>query len=90
MKKEIDSQKMDNNVNYIFPNWSQIYASLIELSDMIQKSHFEPDIIVGISRGGWIPARILSDLLQNPKLANIATEFYFGIGKPTSKPVILR
>ncbi|MEJ2281785.1 MAG: phosphoribosyltransferase [Candidatus Bathyarchaeota archaeon] len=88
MDKDIDSQKLDNNFNFIFPNWGQIYASLIDLSDIIQKSHFEPDLIVGISRGGLIPARILSDLLQNPKLASITTEFYFGIGKPTSKPVI--
>ncbi|MEJ2241393.1 MAG: phosphoribosyltransferase [Candidatus Bathyarchaeota archaeon] len=87
MNKEINSQELDNN-NFIFPNWNQIYVSLIDISNMIQKSHFKPDIIVGISRGGWIPARILSDLLQNQNLANITTKFYYGIEKSNSKPVI--
>ena len=36
---------------------------------------FRPDIIVGVC-GGWIPARVLSDLLDNPNLANVGAESY--------------
>jgi len=45
---------------------------------------FEPQVIVGISRGGWIPARILSDLLGNANLANVKAESYSGIGESRS------
>jgi hypoxanthine phosphoribosyltransferase len=43
-------------------------------------------VIVGVSRGGWPPARIMSDLLQNPNLANMKVEFYKDIGVTMIKP----
>lgn len=58
------------------------------LAERIEKSGFKPDVIVGISRGGWLPARIMSDLLDNPNLANIKVEFYVDIHKTTREPVI--
>lgn len=70
------------------PNWNYIYEILIELAEKIKRSSFNPDVIVGISRGGWIPARILSDLLDNHNLANIRVEFYSDIYKRMKKPVI--
>jgi hypoxanthine phosphoribosyltransferase len=53
---------------------------LIAQADRIRKSGLNPDIIVGVSRGGWLPARVLSDLLENPNLANVKAECYVGIG----------
>jgi len=49
---------------------------------------FKPDVIVGVSRGGWLPARVLSDLLDNPTLANIRVGFYVDVYKTVSEPVI--
>ena len=75
-------------MDFFFPSWSQIYNSHIKLSDMIHNNLFQPDIIVGISKSGWIPTRIISDLLKNQKLANLTIEFYYDIGKTNSKPII--
>lgn len=61
---------------------------LLSLADKIRRSSFKPDVIVGISRGGWIPARILSDLLENQNLANIRVEFYRDVAKAGRKPVL--
>jgi hypoxanthine phosphoribosyltransferase len=47
-----------------------------------------PDIIVGVSRGGWLPARVLSDLLDNPNLANVRAEFYVGVAETKGEPTI--
>lgn len=41
---------------------------LLNQADKICSSGFKPELILGISRGGIIPARILSDLLENPNL----------------------
>ncbi len=49
---------------------------------------FQSRSIVGVSRGGWAPARILSDLLENARTANIRIEFYTGLGKTRSKPIV--
>lgn len=70
------------------PSWNEIYLHLLNLAKTIQNSGFKADIIVGVSRGGWLPARIMSDLLENPKLANITAEFYVGTRKIRCKPII--
>jgi len=63
-----------------------MYNVLLNLARKILRSGFVPDVIVGISRGGWIPARVLCDLLSAPVLANIGVEFYTGIGKAGRRP----
>jgi len=75
-------------IKYKVPNWDYIHDLLVRLARKIKQSGFEPDIIVGISRGGWPPARVLSDLLDNPNLANIKVEFYLDIYKTAEKPRI--
>jgi hypoxanthine phosphoribosyltransferase len=77
-----------NELEFEMPSWTTIYRLIQKLVDDIQKSKFNPDIIVGISRGGWIPARIISDLLENPNLANVSTEFYTQIGETKCEPTI--
>jgi len=77
-----------NNLEFEIPSWNQIYSLLLKLADAVQKSGFEPDVIVGVSRGGWIPARIMSDLLENPKLANVTAEFYVGVAETKHEPSI--
>lgn len=70
------------------PSWSRIYDMLLDLAGRIRKDGFRPDIIVGISRGGWPPARVLSDLLSNPNVANVRAEFYLGIAETGSEPTL--
>ncbi len=70
------------------PTWDQIYDMLLDLAGHIRKDGFRPDIIVGISRGGWPPARVLSDLLSNPNLANVRAEFYLGIAEAGLEPIL--
>ncbi|PVX25053.1 MAG: phosphoribosyltransferase [Candidatus Bathyarchaeum sp.] len=77
-----------DSLTFESPSWEQTYSLLLKLAEDIQKSKFKPDIILGISRGGWIPARILSDLLENPNLANVKAEFYIGIGETKPEPTI--
>ena len=61
---------------------------LLSLAQRIKKSGFNPEVIVGVSRGGWPPARIMSDLLENSHVANMRVEFYKDIGVRSKKPRI--
>jgi uncharacterized protein len=61
---------------------------LLTLAKKIKKSGYKPDVIVGVSRGGWPPARIMSDLLENSHVANMRVEFYKDIGVRSKKPRI--
>jgi len=69
-------------------SWNQVHEFLIELAKKVNESGFSPDVIVGISRGGLIPSRILSDLLDNPNLASVRVKFYLNINKKIKEPVI--
>jgi len=76
------------DAEFTVPSWDQIYNMLLELADKILRDRFHPDVIVGISRGGWPPARVISDLLEKSELANVRVEFYSGIAETKGKPVI--
>jgi hypoxanthine phosphoribosyltransferase len=79
---------MSSEIEFEVPTWNQIYEMLLNLVEKIRKNGFEPDIIIGVSRGGWPPARVLSDLLDNPNLANVKAEFYLGVAETKGEPVI--
>jgi len=66
--------------------WNRTYNLLLRLARKILRSDFKSEIIVGVSRGGWVPARVLCDLLSAPVLANIGIEFYKGIGETKPSP----
>jgi hypoxanthine phosphoribosyltransferase len=79
---------LDSELELEIPTWEQIYEMLLNLASRIRKDCFEPDVILGVSRGGWPPARVLSDLLENPELANVKTEFYMGVAETKGEPTI--
>ena len=79
---------MSDSRKYVAPGWDELYTMLLELALRIRDSGFRADLIVGVSRGGWTPARILSDLLENARTANIKIEFYTGLAKTASKPMV--
>ena len=79
-------------------SWRDIDELARQLFNLVKSDGYEPEIILGISRGGWIPARLLSDmfeasyLLEGNKtssiLATMQIGFYTGIAETHSKPVI--
>ena len=79
---------MNSKLEFEIPSWEQIYEELLHLANRIRENNFKADVIVSVSRGGWPPARIMSDLLENPELANVRAEFYLGVAKTKGDPVI--
>ena len=77
-----------NALTFETVEWDHVYSLLLEIADRIKERDFKADVIVGISRGGLLPARILSDLLDNPHLANIKVEFYVDIDQTKEVPGI--
>ncbi len=75
-------------MEYLILSWQDVYNLTLRLSERIVSSGFSPDIIVGIARGGWIPARILSDVLYMESLQNIRIEYYTDVGAKGREPKI--
>lgn len=47
-----------------------------------------PNAIVGVSRGGLVLARLMSDLLEIENVMIARSEYYSGMGKKNSSPII--
>ena len=58
--------------------WDQFSSLVRELAHQIRTSGIEVDMIVAIGRGGYMPARLLSDLLGIMNLASFKIEHYRG------------
>jgi len=79
---------VEPDAEFEVPTWNQIYAMLLSQAEKICRSGFKPEVIVGVTRGGWIPARFLSDLLGITDLATVGVEFYLGVAETRKKPVL--
>jgi hypoxanthine phosphoribosyltransferase len=79
---------MVESLKFEIPTWDKIYEFLLNLAEKIREDNFKPDVIVGVSRGGWPPARVMSDLLENPEIANVKAEFYLGVAETKGEPLI--
>jgi hypoxanthine phosphoribosyltransferase len=76
------------NVDYETPTWNQIYDMLLSQTKKIQHKQYQPDTIIAIAKGGVIPARLLSDLLETAQLSSIEIEFYKDIAQPMPEPTL--
>jgi len=77
------------NITVEYVSWKQIYHALVEIAVMIKNDNYKPDIIVGVFKGGLIPARILADLLSIDNLGFIGVKFYKGVGERDVKPILV-
>ena len=77
-----------SNIDYEVPTWNQIYEMLLSQTQKIKTQNYKPDFIVAIARGGLVPARILSDLLETPNLSFIQIEFYTNINQTLQEPIL--
>jgi hypoxanthine phosphoribosyltransferase len=68
------------------PSWDYFYQLCLELGDKVKGSGFMPEILLGISRGGLIPLRILSDLFEHAIVATVKVEFYEDVAKAGQEP----
>ncbi|HHJ16902.1 MAG TPA: phosphoribosyltransferase [Gammaproteobacteria bacterium] len=57
-------------------SWAQFCALARQLALHVQASGFTPDMIVAIGRGGYMPARLLSDYLDIYNLSSFKIEHY--------------
>lgn len=64
-------QEMDRSQIPENPSDDEVRDYTHALADQIERSGFEPDYIIGISRGGWLPAMYLSLLMKWKPFASL-------------------
>ena len=56
-------------------SWEEVLKLSDTLANKIKISGFEPQLLVALARGGWIPARLLSDRLGVKRLVSIGLAY---------------
>jgi hypoxanthine phosphoribosyltransferase len=57
-------------------SWQEIEQWAKNIVKKIDSSGYNPDFIIGLSRGGLVPARLISDILQLKDLYSVKTEHW--------------
>ena len=71
--------------NKLYVTYNEIHKAVKKLSAEIIESGFDPDVIVAIGSGGFIPARILKTFINRPIFA-VGISYYGIDNKPTEAP----
>ncbi len=68
--------------------WHEFEKAVSALA-MVLKQEYDPDLIVGVARGGLIPAVRLSHLMGDKMLRIIHVKYYKGVDLRKKKPELL-
>lgn len=82
--KSISSQSKSKKPVLEYVSWSQVQSLCEQLAEKVR--HYAPQVLVGISRGGLVPVRLVSDVLNNHTVATIRIEFYKSMEQTTDFP----
>ncbi|MEK6979305.1 MAG: phosphoribosyltransferase [Candidatus Micrarchaeota archaeon] len=67
-----------------YVSWTQVQSMCEQLAEKVRR--FAPHVLIGVSRGGLVPVRLLSDSLNNHTVATIRIEFYKSMEQTTDFP----
>ena len=76
-------------MKYVHATWDIIQDLCEEVAEQVRRSGFKPDVIVAVGRGGFPPARIISDILDIRRVASVSVEFYRKVGETKGEPRIV-
>ncbi len=71
-------------------SWDEVAGLCESLASSITSSGFAPDVLVGVSRGGLVPVRLLSDLLGVSDIYTVRVSFYKNVGKTADFPRLVQ
>lgn len=69
-------------------SWDEAYRLSRKLACEIKSSGFHPDLIIAIGRGGYVPARIVSDFLLHSLLTSIKVEHWDNAARKRPEAVV--
>ena len=69
-------EKTEGSFKCHMVTWDKAYSLAKRLARRIKGSGFKPDLVVGVARGGLIPARIVCDFLLQKDFASIKVEHW--------------
>lgn len=79
---------MPDKVKCDIRSWENVYLNSRKLAELVKKSGYQPDIIIGLARGGWVPARNLCDFLGVKDLLSLKMEHWGITATPNGEAMV--
>jgi len=58
------------------PSWEEMHENIKEVVKKIKKDNYQPDIVIALSRGGFVPARVICDLMIIKDLVSVKVDHW--------------
>lgn len=58
------------------PTWDELHENIREIAKKIKEDNYRPDIVIALSRGGFVPARVICDLLIIKDLVSVKVDHW--------------
>jgi len=62
--------------NCWLPSWDELHESIKEIAKDIKEDNFQPDMVIALSRGGFVPARVICDLMIIKDLVSVKVDHW--------------
>lgn len=69
-------------------SWDEIVDWSRGLAFKVKESGFKPDIVVAVSRGGFVPARLICDFLDVTDLLSVQSQHWVEAAKAAEKAIL--
>lgn len=69
-------------------DWNEIVEWSRGLSGLIKRDGYRPDVVIALSRGGYVPARLVCDFLGVENLLSIQSQHWTEAAKVEEKAII--
>jgi len=58
------------------PTWDELHENIKEIANKIKEDDYRPDIVIALSRGGFVPARGICDLMIIKDLVSVKVDHW--------------
>ncbi len=79
---------MLTKMNCKIVSFQEVHEMVKSLAEKVKASQYEPTTIVGLARGGWVPARLMCDFLGITDLVSLKVEHWLETGKTKDEATI--
>lgn len=79
---------MLTKMNCKIVSFQEVHEMVKNLAEKVKTSQYEPTTIVGLARGGWVPARLMCDFLGITDLVSLKVEHWLETGKTKDEATI--
>lgn len=69
-------------------SFKDVHEMVKKVAEKVKASNYEPTTIVGLARGGWVPARLMCDFLGITDLVSLKVEHWLETGKTKDEATI--